>query len=152
MMKKLISEMKTIEIDVILTFCSYKEYGSQEFFDVSLSYDKGDKSARKLLDQRGFFETVVQVCEDCGRLPTELVKISTATNWTKHGFAFDIGNGKWSFGNWRGENIAWSDNLVKLYGFGKDDDTAGYDLNLHALRGIIAAEAAAAAINKMMGK
>jgi len=152
MMKKLISEMKTIEIDVILTFCSYKEYGSQEFFDVSLSYDKGDKSARKLLDQRSFFETVVQVCEDCGRLPTELVKISTAANWTKHGFEFDVGNGKWSFGNWRGENIAWSDNLVKLYGFGKDDDTAGYDLNLHALRGIIAAEEAAAAINKMMGK
>jgi hypothetical protein len=152
MMKKLISEMKTIEVDVILTFCSYKEYGSQEFFDVSLSYDKGDKSARKLLDQRSFFETVVQVCEDCGRLPTELVKISTTANWTKHGFEFDVGNGKWSFGNWRGENIAWSDNLVKLYGFGKDDDTAGYDLNLHALRGIIAAEEAAAAINKMMGK
>jgi hypothetical protein len=152
MMKKLMSEMKTIEIDVILTFCSYKEYGSQEFFDVSLSYDEGDKSARKLLDQRGFFETVVQVCEDCGRLPTELVKISTAADWTKCGFDFDLGNGKWSFGNWRGENIAWSDKLVKLYGFGKDDDTAGYDLNLHALRGIIAAKEAAAAINKMMGK
>ena len=119
---------------------------------MSLIYNKADKSAKQLLNQSGFFETIVKICSECGRLPTDLVKISTAANWTKHGFAFDIGNGKWSFGNWRGENIAWSDNLVKLYGFGKDDDTDGYDLNLHALRGIIAAEEAAAAINKMMGK
>ena len=152
MMKKLMNEMKTIEIDVILTFCSYKEYGSQEFFDVRLSYDAGDKSARKLLDQRGFFETVVQVCEDCGRLPTELVKISTAANWTKHGFEFDVGNGKWSFGNWRGENISWSDNLVRHFGFGKDDDSARCDLNVQALRGIFAAKETSAAIKKAMGK
>ena len=144
--------MKTIEINVILTFCSYKEYGSQEICDVGLSYDKGDKSARKFLDQSGFFDTIAQICEECRRLPTELVKISTAAYWTKLGFSCDIGNGKWSFGHSRGENIAWSDNLVKLYGFGKDDDSAECDLNLHAMRGIISAKAAAAAINKAMGK
>jgi hypothetical protein len=152
MMKKLMNEMKIIEIDVILTFCSYKEYGSQEFFDVSLSYDEGDKSARKLLDQRGFFETVVQVCEDYGRLPTELVKISTAANWTKKGFALDIGNGKWSFGSWRGQNVAWSDSLAKLYGFGKNDDSAEDDLNLRALRGIFSAKVTNEAIRKAMSK
>ena len=144
--------MKTIEIDVILTFCSYKEYGSQEFFDVSLSYDKGDKSARKLLDKNGFFKTLVQKCEECGRLPTDLVKISTAADWTHKGFTYDIGNGKWSFGSWRGENTAWSDNLANLYGFGKDDDTAECDLNLHAVRGIIAAREKAAAIQSAMSK
>ena len=31
--------MKHIEIETILTFCSYKEYGSQEFFDINLGYD-----------------------------------------------------------------------------------------------------------------
>jgi len=151
-MKKLMNKMKTIEIDVILTFCSYKEYGSQEFFDVSLSYDEGDKSARKLLDQRGFFETVVQVCEDYGRLPTELVKISTAANWTKHGFEFDIGNGKWSFGSWGGQNIEWSDNLAKLYGFGRDDDAVDSAFNLRLLHGMLSSKETAAALKKMMSK
>jgi hypothetical protein len=144
--------MKNIDVNVILTFCSYKEYGSQEIFDVTLSYEKGDKSARDLLEQSGFFDLLVEICEECGRLPTELVKISTAANWTKNGFAFDIGGGKWSFGSWRGQNVEWSDNLAKLHGFGQDDDTAGCDLNLHALRGIMAAKEATAAINKMMGK
>jgi hypothetical protein len=65
---------------------------------------------------------------------------------------FDIGNGKWSFGNWRGENIAWSDNLVKLYSFGRDDNSFEGDLNLQALRGVISAKISDAAINKAMGK
>jgi len=144
--------MKRIEINVILTFCSYKEYGSQEFFDVGLSYYKGDKSARGLIEQRGFFDKIVKGCEHCGRLPTDLVKISTAANWTKNGFAFDIGNGKWSFGSWRGENTLWSDNLAKLYGFGKDDDSAGCDLNVRALRAVRLAQAASAAINNSVRK
>jgi len=144
--------MKLIAINVILTFCSYKQHGSQEFFDVNLSYGKEDKSAKALLNQSGFFDTIVQICKKCGRLPTELVKISTAANWTKHGFEYDIGNGKWSFGSWRGENIAWSDNLAKLHAFGKDDDSEECDLNLNALRGIISAKVSATAINKAMGK
>lgn len=151
-MAKLKNVVKTIDIDVILTFCSYKEYESQEFFDISLSYDREIKSAKKLLEQSGFFETIVQICKDCGRLPTELVKISTAANWTKNGFTFDIGNGKWSFGSWRGQNVEWSENLARLYGFGTEDDTAGCDLNLHSLRGILAAKESAAAIKKAMGK
>lgn len=146
-MAKIKNELKTIDINVILTFCSYKEYGSQEVFDVSLSYGKGDKSARKLLNQSGFFDTIVKICEECGRLPTDLVKISTSANWTKNGFKFDIGGGKWSFGSWRGQNVEWSDSLVQLYGFGKDDNTAGCDLNLLALHGILSARKAAAAIN-----
>ena len=147
MMTKIRNEMKTIDINVILTFCSYKDYGSQEIYDVSLSYDKEEKSARRLLDQGGFFGTIVQICYECGRLPTELVKISTAGNWTKSGFTYDIDNGKWSFGSWRGQNISWSDNLAKLYGFGKDDESAESDLNLHAMRGIYSAKETAAAIN-----
>lgn len=144
--------MKKIDINVILTFCSYKEYGSQEIFDVSLSYGKQDKSAKQLLDKSGFFNTIVQICHECGRLPTELVKISTAADWTRKGFKFDIENGKWSFGSWRGQNIKWSDNLVKLYGFGKDDNTSGCDLNFHALLGIISAKQTAEAIKKAMIK
>lgn len=144
--------MKKININVILTFCSYKEYGSQEIFDVGLIYGDNDKSARKLLNQGGFFDVIVEMCEKCGRLPTELVKISTAANWTKNGFAFDIDGGKWSFGSWRGQNIAWSDNLVKLYGFGEDDNAAGCDLNLQALLGIISAKEANEAIKKAMQK
>ena len=144
--------MKHIDINVILTFCSYKEYGSQEFFDIRLGYDKGDKSARNFLEQCGFFDEIVQICEHCERLPTDLVKISTAANWIKKGFVFDIGNGKWSFGSWRGENTAWSDNLANLFGFGKDDDTAECDLNLHAVRGIISAKETVAAIKSAMSK
>lgn len=144
--------MKTIDINVILTFCSYKEYGSQEIFDISLGYSKADKSAKKLLEQAGFFDKIVKACEEHGRLPADLVKISTAADWTDNGFKFDIDNGKWSFGSWRGQNIDWSDNLVKLYGFGKDDNTADCDLNLHALIGIMNAQLSADAIKKAMGK
>ena len=144
--------MKRIEINVILTFCSYKEYGSQEFVDVSLSYDGEYTSAKKLLDQSGFFNTIVEICEHCGRLPTDLIKISTAADWTKKGFAYDIENGKWSFGCHRDHNIAWSDNLAKLYGFGKDDDTGECDWFLHSSRGIMLAEEKAAAIKNAMSK
>jgi hypothetical protein len=125
--------MKTIDINVILTFCSYKEYGSQEIFDISLRYGNGENSARELLNQSSFFETIVKICEECGRIPSDLVKISTAADWTKKGFVFDIENGKWSFGSWRGQNVDWSDNLANLYGFGKGDDSAECDLNLRAL-------------------
>lgn len=155
MIKKVRNEMKTIEINVILTFCSYKAHGSQEIFNVKLSYWKGCKSAKEMLNQSGFFDTVVNICKECGRLPTELVKISTAANWTKNGFAYDIGGGQWSFGSWRGQNVDWSDSLAKLYGFGKDDDknvADEFDLNLAAVLGVLSAKEAAAAINKMMGK
>lgn len=144
--------MKHIDINVILTFCSYKEYGCQEIFDIRLGYDKGEKSARNVLEQRGFFDKIVQICEHSERLPTDLVKISTAANWTKKGFVFDIGNGKWSFGSWRGENTAWSDNLANLFGFGKDDDTAECDLNVRAMLGIISAKKTVAAIKSAMSK
>jgi hypothetical protein len=144
--------MKKIDINVILTFCSYKEYGSQEIFDVSLPYCKEDKSAKQLLNQSRFFDMIEQACKECDRLPSDLDKISTAADWTKKGFAFDIGNGKWSFGSWRGQNIDWSDDLAQLYGFGQGDDTAGCDLNLHKLIGIIAAKKTAAAIKKAMAK
>ena len=145
-------EMKKIDINVILTFCSYKEHGSQEVFDISLIYDKEDKSAKQVLNQSGFFDTIAKICEECGRLPTDLVKISTAANWTKNGFAFDIGGGKWSFGCWRGENVVWSDDLANLYGFGENDDSADDDLNLRALHGIFSAKVTNEAIRKAMSK
>jgi hypothetical protein len=151
-MKKFRTEMKIIDINVILTFCSYKEHGSQEVFDISLIYDKEDKSAKQMLNQSGFFGAIAKKCEECGRLPSDLVKISTAANWTKNGFAFDIGGGKWSFGSWRGQNVAWSDSLAKLYGFGKNDDSAEDDLNLRALRGIFSAKVTNEAIRKAMSK
>ena len=151
-MKNLRTEMKVIDINVILTFCSYKAHGSQEVFDISLIYDKEDKSAKQMLNQSGFFGAIAKICEECGRLPSDLVKISTAANWTKNGFAFDIGGGKWSFGSWRGQNVAWSDSLAKLYGFGKNDDSAEDDLNLRALRGISSAKVTNEAIRKAMSK
>ena len=145
-------EMKKIDINVILTFCSYKEHGSQEVFDISLIYDKEDKSAKQVLNQSGFFGAIAKICEECGRLPSDLVKISTAANWTKKGLAFDIGGGKWSFGYWRGENVVWSDDLANLYGFGENDDSADDDLNLRALHGIFSAKVTNEAIRKAMSK
>ena len=144
--------MKHIEIETILTFCSYKEYGSQEFYDINLGYDGKYTSAKKLLDRSGFFDTIVQICEECERSPTELIKISTAADWTKKGFTFDIENGKWSFGSWRGQNTDWSDNLAKVYGFGIDDDTAEQELKVIALFEIIFAKEKAAAIQSAMSK
>jgi hypothetical protein len=151
-MKNLKTEMKAIKINVILTFCSYKEHGSQEIFDISLIYDKEDKSAKQMLNQSRFFDTIVKICEECGREPSDLVKISTAADWTKNGFAFDIGGGKWSFGSWRGQNVAWSDDLAKLYSFGKNDESADDDFNLRALRGIFSAKVTKEAIRKAMSK
>jgi hypothetical protein len=114
-------KMKTIEISVILTFCRDKEYGSQEMFEVGLSYGEEDKSAKALLNQSKFFDTIVQIINQCDRLPTELIKISTSAGWSVNGFEYDIGDGKWSFGSYRGQNIAWSDSLAQIYGFGEDD-------------------------------
>ena len=130
---KLKNAMKTIDVNVILTFCSDDGYVCQKVFDVQLSYEKEEKSVRELFNRGEFFDLIVQFCKECGHAPEELVKISTAANWTGNGFTYDIGNGKWSFGNWRGENAVWSDNLVQLYGFGKNDNTPACDLNSPAL-------------------
>jgi hypothetical protein len=113
--------MKQIEVNVILTFCVHTDKGNQGIYDVTLNYEKEDKSALKLLNKNGFFHTIVQICHETGRHPAELVKISTAANWERHGIEFDLEEGKWSFASWRGFNIEWSDKLVKIYGFGLDD-------------------------------
>lgn len=145
-------EMKAIDINVILTFCSYKENQSQEFYDLSLGYSNASKSVKTFLKQSGFFGTIVKICEECGRSPTDLVKISTVADWTKKGFTFDIENGKWSFGSWRGENTAWSDRLAKQYGFGTNDSSANDELNFRSLRGFFSAKVTDEEIYKAMGK
>lgn len=113
--------MKQIEVNVILTFCVFTDKGNQGIYDVTLNYDKEDKIALELLNKTGFFDTIAQICHESGRHPAELVKIRTVANWTRRRFEFDLEEGKWSFGSWRGYNIEWSDKLVKIYGFGVDD-------------------------------
>lgn len=113
--------MKQIEVNVILTFCVHTDKGNQGIYDIKLNYGKEDKIASELLNKTGFFDIIAQICHETGRHPAELVKISTAANWTRRRIEFDLEEGKWSFASRRGFNTEWSDKLVEIYGFGLDD-------------------------------
>lgn len=82
--------MKIIVVNTILTFCVHTDKGNQGIYDIKLYYDKEDKIASELLNKTGFFDTIAQICHESGRHPAELVKISTAANWTRRRFEFDL--------------------------------------------------------------
>lgn len=50
-----VNDMKKIDVNVILTFCVHTDRGNQGIYDVTLNYEKEDKSALKLLNKNGFF-------------------------------------------------------------------------------------------------
>lgn len=125
---------KYLDINVILTFDKCDKHGeTQEFFDLKIPINQYEKNAESFMDQK-FFKRVIKFCTRIGRDVTDLIKISTASNWslfkevTGKQSLPDLGhNCKWYFGNGRSDLDAWEQHLVKKYGFGSQVDMSRLD-------------------------
>ena len=124
------SNKNVLSIDMILTFNTlggiYNEY--QEFFEIKIPLTKTQCDSIRLLNEK-FFPQIYNICLSINRSPEELIKISTASNWTNYE---EITKGKsplsfghpckWFFGQGRSDLDNWEKCLMKKYGFGKDAD------------------------------
>ena len=118
-----------MHVNIILTFETWNEYGeNQEFFDLHLQVSKKEANAVQFMDNK-FFKRVVKKCKQLNRSVGDLIKISTASNWslftevTKLESLMDLGHdGKWYFGKGRNDLDSWEKDLVDIYGFGIDAD------------------------------
>lgn len=128
------SSKKYHEINVILTFNTPNYCGfTQEFFDVKLALTAKDKDLISYLNNK-FFNRVFKYCAKRSRSPGDLIKISTASDWSlyeeitgskalsKYGH-----NGKWLFGRGRSDLDIWEKTLMTTYGFGQEADMSLVD-------------------------
>lgn len=128
------SARKYLDVNVILTFDTSDEYGNtQEFFDLRIPLSKNEKNAESFLDQK-FFKRVIKYCSQNGRDIADLVKISTASNWslfkevTGKQSLSELGHTcKWYFGSGRSDLDAWEQHLMKTYSFGSNVDMSWVD-------------------------
>jgi len=76
------SKRTYMHVNVILTFNDCNSYGdTQEFFDLHLPVSKNEIDTIDFLDRK-LFKRIVKKCEYFGRNVGQLIKISTASNWT----------------------------------------------------------------------
>lgn len=115
--------------NVILTFNTSNRYGdSQEFFEMKLPLKKDEVNAVTYLMEK-FFPKIVNKCKKFDRSATDLIKISTASDWdlfekvTGLDSLCGIGHScKWYFGEGRKDLDVWENYLIKKYGFGTNAD------------------------------
>lgn len=135
------------EINVLLTFNTPNYCGlTQEFFDVKLALTAKDKDLISYLNNK-FFNRVFNYCAKRSRAPEDLIKISTASDWSlyeeitgsrslsKYGH-----NGKWFFGLGRSDLDIWEMTLMSTYGFGLGADMSRVDEHRAAVAKLIAAQ------------
>lgn len=123
-----------LDVNVILTFDTCDKHGeTQEFFDLRIPISQHEKNAKSFIDQK-FFKRVIKFCTRIGRDVTDLIKISTASNWslfkevTGKKSLPELGhNCKWYFGNGRVDLDAWEQRLMEIYGFGSQVDMSRLD-------------------------
>ena len=116
-------------VNVILTFNTPNSAGeSQEFFDLAIPVNCLESDAITFFDEK-LFKRIVKKCKQLNRNPSDLIKISTCSNWdvfeekTKQPALPELGHScKWFFGNGRTDLDAWEMNLIHRYGFGTDVD------------------------------
>lgn len=114
-----------LNVNVILTFDTCDQFGeTQDIFDLALPIGKDEVSAAAFLD-REFFKLLVQECIYRGRSVGDLIKISTASNWTNFEKVTNLKStcslghsGKWFFSREWKELDQWEERLIKTYGFG----------------------------------
>ncbi len=125
---------KYLDVNVILTFDTCDKHGdTQEFFDLKIPISKHEKNAASFVDRK-FFKRVIKLCTRNGRDVTDLIKISTASNWslfkevTGKQSLPELGhNCKWYFGNGRSDLDAWEQRLMQIYDFGSQVDMSRLD-------------------------
>jgi len=118
-----------LSVNVILTFAQDDpDYGTQDIFDIQLPVNRKETSAVEFLNSK-LFKRIAQKCHQFGRDPKQLVKISTAANWSvfaaKTGQCTlpDLGHScKWYFGVGRDDLDNWEESLMRRYEFGVDAD------------------------------
>lgn len=68
-------------VNVILTFDTPDSTGeSQEFFDLAIPVNCRESDAVTFFDEK-LFKRIVKKCEQLNRKPSDLIKISTCSNW-----------------------------------------------------------------------
>lgn len=116
-------------VNVILTFNNEDKWGdTQEFIDIKLPVSASEQNAVSFIHKK-LFKRIAAKCLVLGRDPRQLIKISTASNWSQ----FEEKTGKesldsmghsckWYFGHGRLDLDAWETDIVGEYGFGLDAD------------------------------
>jgi len=118
-----------MDMNVILTFDKGDRNGdTQEFFDLRIPVSKDEVDAMTFLNEK-FFKRVVKKCNQYNRPVGDLIKISTASNWsvfetiTNLEALCELGHDcKWYFGTGRNDLDVWERTLMSRYGFGMDAD------------------------------
>ena len=116
-----------MSVNVILTFNDENEGGdTQEFIDIKLPVSASEKNAVDFIDKK-LFKRIAAKCQVLGRDPRQLIKISTASNWSqfedktgKESLASMGHSCKWYFGSDRLDLDEWETDIVGEYGFGLD--------------------------------
>ena len=116
---------KNLNVNVILTFSTCNSYGEkQEIFDLSIPIGGRVVSAANFLD-KNLFGLIVKKCKELGRIAEDLIKISTASNWSEFELytnlksIYSLGHScKWYFSREWKVLDAWEECLVEKYGFG----------------------------------
>lgn len=121
-----------IYLNVVLTFATLNESGdAQEMFDLKLPVKRNESSALDFIN-KNLFNRVVSKCDQYGRRPQELIKISIASDWTLfEKLTWQSGlhrshSCNWRFGNGRDDLDLWEIALMDRYGFGIDIDMNEY--------------------------
>lgn len=118
-----------LAVNVILTFAQDDpDYGTQDIFDIQLPVNQKETNAVEFLNSK-LFKRIAHKCHQFGRDPKQLVKISTAANWsvfaakTGQRTLPDLGHScKWYFGVGRDDLDNWEESLMRRYEFGVDAD------------------------------
>jgi hypothetical protein len=118
-----------LSVNVILTFAQDDpEYGTQDIFDIKLPVNRKETNAAGFLNKK-LFRLIAHKCHQFGRDPKQLIKISTAANWsvfadkTGQRTLPDLGHScKWYFGVGRDDLDNWEESLMRRYEFGVDAD------------------------------
>ena len=118
-----------MDMNVILTFDKGDKNGdTQEFFDLRIPVSKDEVDAMTFLNEK-FFKRVVKKCNQYNRPVGDLIKISTASNWsvfetiTNLEALSELGHDcKWYFGTGRNDLDVWERTLMSKHGFGMDAD------------------------------
>jgi len=118
-----------MNVNVILSFETFNSNGeTQEFFDLALPVSKSEFDAITFINNK-LFKRIVKKCELLNRRVEDLIKISTASNWsifeqiTNLPALCDLRHDcKWFFGMGRKDLSVWEKDLMSKYGFGIDAD------------------------------
>ena len=114
-----------LHVNVILTFAQDDpEWGAQNIFDIQLPVNRNETNAVEFVNEK-LFKRIAQKCLQFGRDPKQLIKISTAANWsvfaaqTGQRTLPDLGHScKWYFGVGRDDLDKWEESLMRRYEFG----------------------------------